>query len=374
MFHLVFGLPWLYVITRFIWPLPWGSPVKIAVSLLLLIASQYHFWSRLSSGSVFTPEFPRPVVMLFNWVFGAIVLLAVFQLVLDLGMLVSMPVWRGDAGMTVDARYAIGIAAFVIAALGVRQAVRIPLLRDVAVGIADLPETFDGYRLVQLTDLHISRLFPASWTDAVVDATNRLGADLIVVTGDVIDGSVAMRRGDVEPLRRLRAPDGVFLIPGNHEYLSGYDSWMRHLASFGMRVLANGHAVIARGDDRLVLAGVTDRSARAVGRPPPDLEQALEGAPAAAPILLLDHEPGRARWAAEHGVALQLSGHTHGGMIWGLDRLVARANGGFVSGRYAVGGMTLYVNNGTGIWPGFALRLGRPSELTRITLRRDPVR
>ena len=374
MFHLVFGLPWLYVVTRLIWPLPWAIPVKIAVSLLLLVASQFHLWSRLSSGSVFTPEFPRPFVMLFNWVFGAIVLLAVFQLALDLGMLVAMPLWRGNAGVMVEARYAIGIAAFVIAALGVRQAIRIPPLRDLTIDIPNLPEAFDGYRLVQLTDLHISRLFPASWTDAVVDATNRLGVDLIVVTGDVIDGSVAIRRADVEPLRGLRAPDGVFLTPGNHEYLSGYDPWMEHLASLGMRVLANAHAVIARGDDRFVLAGVTDPSARAVNRPLPDLEKALEGAPADVPILLLDHEPRMARRAAERGVSLQLSGHTHGGMIWGLDRLVARANGGFVSGRYAVKGMTLYVNNGTGIWPGFALRLGRPSELTRITLRRDDVR
>jgi predicted MPP superfamily phosphohydrolase len=88
------------------------------------------------------------------------------------------------------------------------------------------------------------------------------------------------------------------------------------------------------------------------------------------PILLLDHQPRNAAQAASRGVALQLSGHTHGGMILGLDRLVARANNGFVSGRYTVGGMTLYVNNGTALWPGFALRLGRPSELTRITLRR----
>jgi uncharacterized protein len=86
------------------------------------------------------------------------------------------------------------------------------------------------------------------------------------------------------------------------------------------------------------------------------------------PIILLDHQPRAARQAAELGVALQLSGHTHGGMIIGLDRLTARANAGFVSGRYDVDGMTLYVNNGTALWPGFALRLGRTSELTRITL------
>ncbi len=95
----------------------------------------------------------------------------------------------------------------------------------------------------------------------------------------------------------------------------------------------------------------------------------LEGAPAGAPVILLDHQPSDARHAAKSGVALQLSGHTHGGLIVGLDRLAAPANAGFVSGRYDVDGMTLYVNNGTALWPGFALRLGRPSELTRITLR-----
>ena len=97
-------------------------------------------------------------------------------------------------------------------------------------------------------------------------------------------------------------------------------------------------------------------------------ETALAGAPPGAPVILLDHQPKRARDAAERGVALQLSGHTHGGMIRGLDRIVARANAGYVSGEYAVGDMTLYVSNGTGLWPGFALRLGPASEMTRITL------
>jgi hypothetical protein len=371
MFHLLFALPWLYVVTRTIGPLPWAIAVKAAAALVLLMGSQFHFWSRLSSGSVFTPEFPRPLVILFNWVFGAIALLAIFQIILDLAALAAMIGGFGGSETWIDARYTIGIAAFALSALGVRQAILVPRLRDVTVFVPDLPDAFVGYTLVQLTDLHISRLFPATWTRAVVDATNLLDADLIVVTGDVIDGSVASRRADVEPLRGLRASDGVYVIPGNHEYLSGYDSWMEQLGALGMRVLANAHAVLARGADRLVLAGVTDPSARGAGKPLPDLDEALAGCPPDTSILLLDHEPGKARQAAERGVALQLSGHTHGGMIIGLDRLVARANGGFVSGRYAVGEMTLYVNNGTGIWPGFALRLGKASELTRITLRRN---
>lgn len=370
MANVILALPWLYVVMRSLMPLPWPLGIRIAAAVVLLIASRFHDWSRLSSGSRFNPEFPRGVVMLFNWLFGGLVLLLVFQIALDLAALIAMAGGIGGGDVWITARYAIGLAAFGLAAVGVWQAVRVPRLRDVTVTIPDLPEAFEGYRLVQLTDLHISRLFTARWTRAVVDATNRLGADLIVVTGDVIDGGVASRRAGVAPLRDLAAPDGVWLSPGNHEYLSGYDAWMEHFAALGMGLLANAHTVIARGAQQLVLAGVTDRSARMANRPLPDLGQALAGAPKDAPILLLDHEPGGARHAAASGVALQLSGHTHGGMILGLDRLVARANGGFVSGAYAVDGMTLYVNNGTGIWPGFALRLGKPSELTRITLRR----
>lgn len=368
MFQIIFTLPCVYVLTRWLWPLPWPLAAQAAVALTLLIASQFHYWSRLSSGSMFAPEFPRPIVIAFNWLFWAIPLLMLFQAAVDLAGLVAMVAGIGG-GVWVEARYAIGIAALALAGVGVWQAVRVPPLRDVTVEIPNLPAAFEGYTLVHLTDLHISRLFPRGWTEAVVAATNTLDVDLILVTGDVIDGSVANRHADVEPLRHLRAHDGVYLSPGNHEYLSGYDAWMAHVASLGMRALTNSHAVIARGEDKLVIAGVTDPSARGANRPLPDLGQALGGVPANAPIILLDHQPAKARQAADAGVALQLSGHTHGGAAVGIERLVARANGGFVSGKYAVGGMTLYVGNGTGIWPGGALRLGKWAELTRITLR-----
>ncbi len=144
---------------------------------------------------------------------------------------------------------------------------------------------------------------------------------------------------------------------------------MRHLAGLGIRILANAHTVLTHDGEALVLAGVTDRSAPATGHPGPYLGAALTGAPAGATIVLLDHQPANAPRAAARGVALQLSGRTHGGMIRGLDRLVARGNSGSVSGAYRVGGMLLYVSNDPAVWPGFALRLGRPSELTRITLR-----
>jgi uncharacterized protein len=369
MFHLTFALPSLYVLARFVWPLPWAPGGKIALAIVLLMASQYHLWSRLSSGSVFSPEFPRALVVLFNWAFGAIVLLALMQLMLDVTGLVAL-LLRGSGAIPDGVRYAAAIAAMLLSALGVYQATRVPPLKDVEIAIPGLPPQFDGYRLLQLTDLHISRLFPKEWTHALMERSNALGVDLIVVTGDLIDGSFDARRADVEPLRDLHAKDGVWVIPGNHEYFFGYEAWMRHYASLGMHVLANDHTVLTRDGGSLVLAGLTDLSAPGTRHPAPDLSSALAGAPSDAPVVLLAHQPRTAAQAAARGVALQLSGHTHGGMILGLDRLIARANNGFVSGRYTVGGMTLYVNNGTALWPGFALRLGRPSELTRISLRR----
>ncbi|AZV37626.1 metallophosphoesterase [Komagataeibacter xylinus] len=365
----VFGLPLLVVILNWLWPLPLPLGLKVIAAALVVVAALYHYWSRLSSGSIFAPEFPRPVIILFNWAFGAIAFLMLFQIALDIGaLLVALVRWQ-PVRIPVGARAAVGGLAGVLSAIGVANALRVPPVRDVSVIIPGLSPAFDGYRLVQLTDMHISRLFPARWAQAVVERTNAAGADMIVVTGDFIDGSVAMRRADVAPLAGLNAPDGVLAIPGNHEYFFDYGDWMHHLSELGFHMLLNRHVVISREGAGLVIAGVTDRSAPGHGQAGPDLAAALAGRPAGAPVILLDHQPGDAREAAARGVALQLSGHTHGGMIIGLDRLVARGNNGFVSGRYDVGGMVLYVSNGTGLWPGFALRLGRLSEITRFSLR-----
>lgn len=371
MFHIMFSLPCLYVIIRFIFPMPWVMSVKIVVALLLVFASQYHLYSLFSSGSVFSPEFPRAVVILFNWAFGAILLLAVFQIIVDLATLLIMLIRQRRLNISKKVRYAIGISALLLSAMGVQQAIRVPPLNDVEFAIKNLPPQFEGYQVLHLTDLHVSRLFNEPWTQAVVNKSNDLGVDLIVITGDLIDGSVANRARDVEPLRDLYADDGVYVIPGNHEYFFDNVAWMQYFKSLGMTPLANSHALLENDGGQIVLAGVTDVTASETGFAPPDLKQALEGVPKDTSIILLDHQPKNARDAATYGVDLQLSGHTHGGMIFGLDRFVALANAGFVSGLYNVADMQLYVSNGTALWPGFALRLGRPAELTRITLRRD---
>src|SRR5690606_33040934 len=125
-------------------------------------------------------------------------------------------------------RYVLGAGALLLAVAGVQQATRVPGVKQVEVVLPGLDPAFDGYRLVQLTDLHLSRMFPRSWAQGVVARANAQQADLIVLTGDLVDGSLAAREHDVAPLGDLRSVDGVFVIPGNHEYYFGYEGWLGH--------------------------------------------------------------------------------------------------------------------------------------------------
>ncbi|REC93699.1 metallophosphoesterase [Kushneria indalinina] len=368
MFHLMAALPWCVVVLRYLLPLTAPLWIKLALALVLLVVAEQHLISRWVTGSIFSPEIPRPLSMVANALFGALILLAVFQLLMDLVMLMTMLIKQQRLAAPDTVRYVIAVVALGLGIVGVQQAARVPPVKDIEIAIPGLAPQFEGYRIVHLTDLHISGLFPEAWTRAVVERTNTLDADAILITGDLMDGTLDNRRDDVAPLANLRARDGVFVSPGNHEYYFGYEQWMQHYVSLGMTRLSNAHALIERDGARLAVAGVNDPAGTSRGLPGPDVAAAIEGIPSDVPIILLDHQPKNAREAASEGVALQLSGHTHGGMIIGMDRIVARANNGFVSGRYDVDGMTLYVSNGTALWMGFALRLGKPSELTRITL------
>ena len=142
--QLIFGLTWLLILARFIWPLQLPLSVKIVMAVLVLVALQFHRWSKLSSGSEFSPEFPRPVVALFNWAFGTIVLLMLLQLLLDGGLLFAALIHGGMVDAPDGVRYGMAVLAAVAAAIGVHQAMRIPPLRDVEVGIRGLPRQFDG--------------------------------------------------------------------------------------------------------------------------------------------------------------------------------------------------------------------------------------
>lgn len=372
MFHLFTGVIGLWVIGRFVWLLSWSIEARCMLALAIMLVVEHHLITRTFFGSMASPEVPSGVLMALGWAFGAVLLLAIFLLIMDS---VGGVIWlfSHDTGRSVLAATGIralaALVAMALSAWGVWQAVRIPDVKRVELTLPRLPPEMDGLRVVQLTDLHASHLLEAPWISAVVKKANALNPDIMLITGDLVDGKPDHRAKDVQPYTQLHARYGVFAIPGNHEYYSDYVSWLTTFKSLGLPMLLNAHTTVMHNGKPLVIAGVTDRAAANFDQPLPDIDRALKDAPADAPVILMSHRPGGAVNNAEKGVDLQLSGHTHGGQILGTHFLAKWANEGFVSGLYQVGGMALYVSNGTGLWNGFPVRIGRPSEITEFVLR-----
>ncbi|WP_437936413.1 metallophosphoesterase [Sorangium sp. So ce341] len=240
-------------------------------------------------------------------------------------------------------------------------------VRPVRVRLRRLPAAMSGFRIVQLTDLHIGPTIGRAWLERVVAQVNALKPDLIAITGDLVDGSVEELREHTAPLAELRARHGVFFVTGNHEYYSGVEAWIAELGRLGVRVLRNERVSIGDADHSFDLAGVDDWSARGMGRDHgPDLGRALAGRDPSRELVLLAHQPKQILDAAERGVGLQLSGHTHGGQIfpWGL---FVRLDQPYVAGLSSHGESQIYVSRGTGYW-GPPMRVGAPSEISLIEL------
>ncbi len=251
--------------------------------------------------------------------------------------------------------------------MGFVAARRVPAVRRVQVPIPELPAALDGLRIVQLSDIHVGPTIGADFLRPIVDRVNAENPDLVVLTGDLVDGSVDDLADHVAPLADLRAPLGRYFVTGNHEYYSGAEEWVAHVQQLGFRVLMNEHVVLGEGDDRLVLAGVTDHDAgRILPQHRSDPAAALAGAPDGPPRILLAHQPRSAHAAQGLGVDLQLSGHTHGGQIWPWMHLVW-VQQPTVAGLHDVGEVPVYTSRGTGTW-GPPVRIGAPSEITVVEL------
>lgn len=260
------------------------------------------------------------------------------------------------------------VAALALAGLfavwGMVQGLRSPAVETREVRLRGLDAGLDGLVLVQISDLHLGTLLGGRWLGRLVPQVSALEPDLVVLSGDVIDGDAEGVNGLGELLSRFKAPLGAWAVTGNHEFYAGLDQSVSFLESCGIRLLRDAHVAVAPG---LVLAGVDDLTARRqFGLADDPLAKALEGRPAGTTVLL-SHSPLEVERAAALGVDLMLSGHTHGGQIWPFGLLVRTAYPR-VEGRYRVGGMVLLVSRGTGTW-GPPMRLFKRGEITRIVLR-----
>lgn len=258
--------------------------------------------------------------------------------------------------------------AVVLTAYAIYSARKVPAVRTVEVEIPRLGAGLDGFRLAVVTDTHFAATDRLRWSEQVVAEVNALRPDIACHAGDLADGSVAKRGAQVDPLGKVEAEYGRFYITGNHEYFGDAPGWIEHMAGLGWRPMRNEHEVVTRDGDSLVIAGIDDPTGTGLPGHGPDLPAALTGADPSLPVILLAHQPRQVADAVASDVALQISGHTHGGQIWPFHYLV-RLEQPVVAGLSRHGERTqLYTSRGTGFW-GPQLRLFAPSEITLLILR-----
>ncbi|BEP45754.1 MULTISPECIES: metallophosphoesterase [Variovorax] len=370
-------LPALAVLTP-AWPLALVALAVSAATIPLPFVSRRGTRERSGNGSVL--KWTGLISM--GWFSSMFVL----TLVRDAGLLLA---WLAGAVGGVQVQWAtllpwsaLAVLAMATAtsAVGFLNARRTAGVKRVEVPIRGLPQALEGFSIAQLSDIHVGPTIRNSYIQRIVDAVNRLGADAIAITGDLVDGSVPELREHIAPLAGLRARHGTFVVTGNHEYYAGAHAWIDELRRLGLKVLLNEHVVLqtrnVRGaqtdeelfESALVLAGVTDFTAGhfdAAHASDPHL--ALHDAP---PLVhtrvLLAHQPRSAPLAAAAGYQLQLSGHTHGGQFFPWNLFVPMQQP-FTAGLHRLHDMWVYVSRGTGYW-GPPKRFGAPSEITLLTL------
>lgn len=357
----------LYVCLRLIMPLPIGLGKRLLVCAAVVLVANRFIVQRQ-----FGLVLPDGVFLVVAWLHAAVVLAFALALATDIAGLILRI--AGVRLPSLGRCVVLCAASLVFSAVGVHQAVRVPPVVEITLKVPHLPPALEGFRIAHLADLHIGPLFRRDWVEQVVDRTLAAQPDMIALSGDVIDAPLAAIRDDIEPLSRLAAPHGVHVVAGNHEYIHGVDIWLGVFERLGMNVLYNSHTILDLDGAHLTVAGLADRSG--LGRlqgEASDLDKALEGAPhkdTGGFRLLLSHQPHDAGAAPPYDVDLKLSGHTHGGQLLPFQLVSSRFNGGYVSGFYTIETMRLHVSNGTGLWAGFPVRLGVPSEITLITLSR----
>jgi predicted MPP superfamily phosphohydrolase len=263
--------------------------------------------------------------------------------------------------------YGILATAALSTGYGIAEAKQTPEVKKVPVLIPHLPAQFEGFQIVQITDVHISPTFRRSCVEEIVAVVNTLNADIVALTGDLVDGTVGQLADDAAPLGNIKSAMGNYFVTGNHEYYSGVLEWIEEIRRLGFSVLINEHRIITRDKRKMLLAGVTDyREGRMLPGHQSDPHKAMKAAPKTDVKILLAHQPKNIFDAARAGYDLQISGHTHGGQFFPWNLLVGFSQP-YVSGLHTHQNTRIYVSRGTGYW-GPPLRVGSPSEITLIKL------
>ncbi len=365
----------LILFTRFVWPLKINKYLKLILGIFFILISLKLYIYLLSGGTMMDPKLNRTLSMLVNALNFSAIFLAVLTICRDFINLLYKIIKRQSHATIIPPHNLIcalilAIFSFSLGSIGTYNAFKTPQITNYTISLNNLPKEADGYSLLFLTDLHISSPISKEDIEDIVTLTNQENADLIVITGDFVDGDVESLKDRTDILFKLKARDGIYAVSGNHEFYSGYLSWLKYFSNGGFKFLENQATVIKSSNNIPLfnLAGVPDKNAWHFNNIGPNIDKALANIDKELPTILLSHQPSFALEAQEK-VDLVLSGHTHGGQAPLIRNLIASANNGLVSGLYDLESTQVIVSNGTKLWMGFPLRLNTPSEIIKITLR-----
>ena len=360
---------------------------KIAVSISILFLSLLYLkplilYFRKSGGSTFSDTLAKIndyafavalIIFFFTFLFDIIsFVISLVQKRTANKRLLSHPqgiLLQGDLGRRLFLKRILGMGVLTVTpgAILVAKTTVTPEIEHIILPDKNIPDELKKLRIVQLSDLHVGPMNKKAWLENIVKQVNSLKADIVVITGDLVDGTVSWLENDIAVLKNIKAPLGRFFVTGNHEYYSGAEPWIEYLKKIGFTVLNNNYKVLIHGTSSFVIAGVPDVSVtRFFPNEKSDPALALKGAPKDLYTIFLAHHPESAQKAVELGLCdLALCGHTHGGQFFPVTLVIGLIHK-FSAGLYEYNNRYIYVNRGAGYW-GPPVRIGVPAEITLFT-------
>ncbi|MDB5771218.1 MAG: metallophosphoesterase [Burkholderia sp.] len=364
---LTLGLLHAYIGMRVLPHLP-VNPAITMLGVVWLVASFVLMPAGLFSHAIKSQTLSDRITWAGMFAMGLFSSLLVLTFVRDIVLLCAAILHAQTDALVTWSAAAVALLTGVVTLIGFINARRVARVVDVEVPITGLPDTLSGFTIVQISDIHVGPTIKHGYLDAIVNAVNALDADIVAITGDLVDGSVKNLAPHTAPLARLKSRHGTYFVTGNHEYYSNAHAWIAELRRLGLTVLLNEHVILKHRNASVLIAGVTDYTAHHFDETHrSDPHAALAGAPAHLAVkILLAHQPRTASVAADAGFDLQLSGHTHGGQFFPWNFAVPLQQP-YVSGLNRLHKLWVYTSRGTGYW-GPPKRFGAPSEITRVRL------
>ena len=363
-----------YVGWRFIWTFQTPLLYK-SLSLIILIL---FYCLTIITFIFYFNKIENNITRIIAWLayagLGTVSLLFFVQVGADLLLLVKSLLAKNHsfdphrrAFLGLSAKTIVGGIAGIGSIWGMYQALKEPVIKRVEIKIEALPESLKGFRMAQITDLHVGSMITGKFVERVSRKIQKLNADMLFFTGEAADGSVQSYGKHLNSLAEIHPKYGKYFVTGNHEYYSDMNGWLQLIEGLGFKILVNESQNIIVNDATIMITGIPDRSGGHFSSfHKTDMKKAMGGMNSSDLKILLAHQPGDVEHATKYGFDLQLSGHTHGGQYFPFSLLVQMAHP-FLKGLHKRDNTWIYINQGTGYW-GPPFRIGTEPEITEIVL------